>query len=90
MPTRDLGVSPDYVDRAFRKLDAEAATRDDPKGLLALQFRRKRVQCGDLAAIQAARPLSRPGSGASFRIASPVFELALLERDAEEKRRQEQ
>lgn len=82
MPLRDLGVTPDYVDRAFRALDAEAATRCDPKAYLGAQYRRQRVQCDDLARVQASRPLKPPGSGQKFGFVGPV-----LARILEEKRR---
>jgi len=83
MPLRDLGVTPDYVDRAFRALDAEAATRSDPKGYLAHVYRRQRVQCDDLAKLQESRPLKPPGGGDKFGFVGPV-----LARVLEEKRRQ--
>jgi len=72
MPVRDLGVSPDYVDRAFRALESEAGESGDPKGHLGDIWRARRVQLTDLAAIQAHRPLSRPGTGANFGFVSPM------------------
>lgn len=88
MPVRDLGVVPDYLDRAFRKLESEAAGRDDPKGYLGELFRGRRVQLEDLAAIQANRPLSRPGTGAKFGFVSPMAAAVLRARRwAEENRR---
>jgi hypothetical protein len=76
------------VDRAFKKLDADAATRDDPKGHLGAHFRTRRVQLADLKAIQEHRPLKPPGKGGDFAFQSPMCRAVLFERSvAEENRR---
>jgi len=89
MPVRDIGVSPDYVDRAFRKMEEEAFLPNDPKGHLGDMWRARRVQLTDLAAIQAHRPLSRPGTGANFGFVSPMAAAVMRARRwSEENRRQ--
>ena len=87
MPIRDLGVSPTYVDRAFRKMEEAVFSKDDPRGHLGDTFRTRRVQVADLKAIQANRPLKPPGSGAKFGFQSPMTRAVLFEQRADEEKR---
>jgi hypothetical protein len=80
MVVLDVGVTPDYVDRAFRSMEAEAADRGDPKGHLGHHFRTQRVQLADLKAIQEHRPKAPPGRGKNFNYMSPLHVRVLEER----------
>ncbi len=69
MEKRDLGVQPDYVDRAFKRVEAlpECAP------LAAKEyFMTRALQLQDLAHIQANRPLKRPGKDGWRFAASPM------------------
>ena len=88
MATRDLGVNPDYMDRAFRALEDRVNERPGDKSYFWATRRLQRAQIHDLTAIQANRPLKPPGSGGNFAHVGPLTAKALeLRRADEEKRR---
>lgn len=66
--TRDIGVQPDYIDRAFKKSDKKLQDGRSVDGLMkgaqhdretAQDARRRAIE--DLEKLQAARPMKPPG-----------------------------
>lgn len=60
MAKKDLGVSPDYVERAFKKTPGESPA-DSVFYESKLHFLSMKEQMADLAFIQQNRPLKPPG-----------------------------
>lgn len=81
MEKRDLGVQPDYVERAFKTVEVlSGSATEEAKAY----FLSRALQLQDVAHIQANRPLGRPGRP-GWRFVTPPSVVAYWEERARQR-----